>query len=530
LTGRAVLAATALVVLSASFAGAADLRLEKSVIRLDESVVATLTLDGELAKIEEPELPLENFELEAPPAVSTHFEWIKGRTSRRRILRYRLRPLREGRAQVGPMTLRGGSEVVKLPPAVAEVLPPLRFDSSNPLGALRDLAGAGREPIVVVAEADRNAAYVGEPVIVTWWLYTADELHGVRVAKLPMLPHFWVEEIPQTADTFERVAGGPARRIAVRRAALVPLRPGSLVVDALGVDATVVGRFGERFGRSPFFDAAVRDVRRSSSPLTIEALPVPAGADAVGALSLRCGTPVSAAGLVTMDVRLEGRGHLRAARPPRLAGEVEATHDVQDRGVTVERRGGRFSMRREWRILFFPAAAGLMEVPAVEMSVFDTASESMRTLRCGGGVVEVTGASDAGIAQGEAPPEPPDEESVLPFVFGAAVAVAALLLALSVSKRGRRRYDKALFDELITLAAEPRQLRGRLYAAVADSGAHPDALFADAGAAGESFRSLVSWIDLMEKEPSSAGDGRRELEARLRQFLRDLAEKPGPQL
>src|SRR5688572_16860076 len=91
-------------VLLALPAVAVELTVEPKQIRLTESVILTVTLDGPFASAEVDSIPVRNLRIEDSPSTSTEITWINGALTRRKVLRFTARPIDPGKAFVGPLT------------------------------------------------------------------------------------------------------------------------------------------------------------------------------------------------------------------------------------------------------------------------------------------------------------------------------------------------------------------------------------------------------------------------------------------
>src|SRR5258706_1579410 len=90
---------------------------------------------------------------------------------------------------------------------------------------------------------------------------------------------------------------------------------------------------------------------------------------AVGEVSLQCQTPVQKnGGPVSIDVAMTGAANLRAAPPPAFAAPLEGSMQINEGGVTVDRRAEAV-MTRRWRYLIFPADAGMFVIPPLATAV-----------------------------------------------------------------------------------------------------------------------------------------------------------------
>lgn len=504
---------------------ASELTVSAARVTLDDSVVVTLTLEGSFAAEGPPLIPTQNLTLAGAPSVSSEFRWINGVSSRRKVFRWTARPRAAGKATVGPLLIRDESgKQLRLAALEIEVAPETAFGSGDPDEILRRLESLSKEAVFVLAELNTRPVTVGEQLVVTWFLYAADPIRNFQMAGSPSLADFWVEEIAlgEQRPVETTVGGRVVQRLAVRRAALFPLRPGRLEIPSMEMIVEVLrpiepfGMFG-RGGMSPF-EGSVVEVRRRSPARSIEVLPIPGERppDAVGSLELRCSQPgVAPVGPVSIDVELVGKGNLRAAKVPAFTQPVAGRVEVQGGLVSVERRGEEIFMRRRWKLLLFPSRGGSFVIPTLAIDTWDPELRTRRTLQCAERALAV--------------PEPATPSSRSSSTGAAGVQkgkrwtrlwiaiLLAALVALKIIFRRSRAVTGGL-EELLVLREDPRNLRRKLLEQAQQGGESASRLFEDPSEKGESFRALHSWIDLMEKEPAAAADS-SELERRARRWI-----------
>ena len=493
-------------------AAANDLIVDTRTLQSNDLVTITVSLEGAFASLDAVDIPLHNLRIAGEPSVSSEFAWINGQVVRRKVFRYRARPLEAGAAQVGPVVLTAPDGQRDLLPAIAlQVLPDRASGSNDAEVVLRELVSTGRDPLFVVAEADKRSVFVGEPILVTWWLYNAASVQQWHVVALPKLVDFWSEERPRNEQP-ERVYVGDTimQRMPVRRVTLFPLRSGTLRIGGLSIEAAIM----RRIRRGPFsmYEGELVETTFTSAPLEVEVKPLPPGApvDAVGDLSLICTTPVQRNnGPVVINVTLTGIGNVRAATAPRFDGEVAGRVQVEEGEVTVSRDEAAFGMARQWRYLIFPAASAPLQVPALTMRVFDPAAGARRELRCGLSFVNAVMASGP-----EAPAAATAAETAFaPAVWRWGAAAAALFaIALLAVPRIRRELQLRRAVREIVEDATPAEIRARVEARLAvDVREQSDR--------GDAYRALRSLLDAAERDRDIAVDAEDEIARRVRDLL-----------
>jgi len=482
---------------------ASDLQVDKRTLSADDTLTITLTLTDAFASADNLQLPLQNLVIDGSPSVSSEFSWINGQSSRRKVLRYVAHPVHAGAALVGPLTLHGaGGQVETLAPLSIQVLPDLAAGSNDPVRILHELVATGRDPIFVVADADKSSVFTGEQVIVTWTIYNAANVQQHGIAQMPKLADFWVEELDIRGQTAQQVfLGGVAmQKLVIRRVALFPLHSGALTVDPLGIEAQIMKPLN--FGNPlRLFEGSVVDVTRRSSPLAIEARPIPPGPPvaAVGDISLQCQTPVQKnGGPVAVDVTMTGAANLRAASPPSFAQAVDGSVQIAEGAVSVQRRDEAV-MTRRWRYLIFPATSGMFVIPPLTAQTL-TLAGARRELRCEQRALLVQ-AADAATMQPHAP-QPSSNSPIeaarqsLPLIGVAAGILILLAIAWPRIARARalRRDTRALLRET------PSETRIAVDEWLSARGVDPAAILRETSDRGDAYRALRSLLDAAERD------------------------------
>lgn len=470
----------------------------------------TITLEGSFAAVDDVDIPLTNLAIVGDPSVSSEFAFINGTVSRRKVFRYRARPLAPGPARVGPLVLSASDgQRDTLPGIAVEILPDTITGSNDPATVLRELLAAGRDPLFVTTEVDKQSAFVGEPVTVTWWLYNAAVVQQWQVVSVPKLPEFWAEE-QSRSETPVRVYVGDlmVQRLPVRRVVLFPLQSGRTEIGGLTVHAAVLRR--SRRGPFAMFEGDLMEATFTSAPMTLDVKPLPPGppVDAIGDLALDCVSPVQKnAGPVVVRVTLSGVGNLRSATAPRFERAVAGTVQIEGGEVKVVRDEDAFAMSRQWRYLILPRQSGPFEVPPLSMQIFDPRTGQRRELSCGPTFINAVMAQPA---EAPLPAVTPAARGVTwPWVAAALTLVLAVLLAIPPLRREltlRREVREILRD------ATPAEIRARVEERV-------PVQLREASERGDAWRALRSLLDAAERDRDIAVDSQREIARRVRDVL-----------
>lgn len=296
--------------------------------------------------------------------------------------RHRFRALRPGRFEIGPVRIVAEGRTVGTDPVVVSV-------DEVPTGAPDPPAS-----LVLTGTAAKSRAYVGEPVIVTYSVAHGGHFRWPRVGtrSRPSLDHVDVLERPGYAGEELNEATWPRNRIGVDRFALLPRRAGRLKVGAVTMEVGVSNSHDVWARTFPGeFDREFTPYVLASNPLTLEVLALPdEGRPAsfrghVGTLELSSrlnGTRVEVGGALTLEVKVKVEGHVEGLPGPEI--DFPGAFTVPEPEIRTDlAHYGRSKLRGTRTYIHHLTATtpGRYEIPAVEMSYFDPATESYGTTR-----------------------------------------------------------------------------------------------------------------------------------------------------
>jgi hypothetical protein len=505
--------ACVLFLVAAASAFANELIVNVRTISVNDLLTITVSLEGDYATVEGVHIPLQNFALVGEPSVSTEFAWINGRVIRRKVFRYRARSLGAGPGVVGPVVLdtpEGQRDTLDAIPV--QVLADRTSESNDAETVLRELLAAGRDPLFVIAEIDKQSAFVGEPVNVTWWLYNAAAVQQWQIVNVPKLTEFWAEERPRS-ESAERVyvADVLVQRMPIRRVTLFPLQSGELRIGGMTIEAAIMRR--TRSGPFAMFEGEMAEATFTSAVLPLSVKPLPPGppVDAVGDLDLNCEPAMQRnGGPVVLRVALTGVGNVRSASPPRFTRAVAGSVQIEGGEVAVSRDDNAFGMSRQWRYVIFPRQSGALEIPPLSMRLFDTKTGQRRELQCAASLftAAATRPSEAVASPKEA--EPVRTAPVWPYVSAGLLLVGSAFFAVPKLRRelAVRREARAIVKD-----ATPAEIRTRIEERVKFG-------IGEASDRGDALRALRSLLDAADRERDIAIDAEEEIERRVRELLR----------
>jgi hypothetical protein len=352
----------------------------------DQTLRYTIRIEGGNTAEIPPLSGLTNLRVIAGPERRSSTSWVNGQMSASYEVSWALLPERPGPAMIPAYTLQVGSRTHRTQAIqfrvteVAKGAPPARTAPPRPgTGAPAPV----REGPDVFLRTDVGAteAWVGEPVLLTVSLHTAESVRSPAWVHLPSFPAFWVEDldVDSDAEMQERMVEGRHYRVyPLLRKILVPQTAGEFEIEPYQLQMEVNER--DRRGPFTFPFGSMRRIVRKSQPVTIRARPLPvegrpdAFSGAVGSYRLdvqidRTEATVNEA--IGMTAVVEGEGFLESASPPQLrAGPDFKVFDpeVQESFEVVR---GKMVSRKAWQWVLVPLAPGELRAPEVSFAWFD---------------------------------------------------------------------------------------------------------------------------------------------------------------
>jgi hypothetical protein len=381
-----------------------------------DQVQLTVTVESSSLPDQVPPPLLVDLRVAGGPSVSTQMSFINGRTSQSRSWTWMLQPIAVGHAQVGAVqvTLGGtttGAPAIPIEVVAGSVAPPRQAQRSiDPFGSnpFEDMFGRTRPRetrVLVQAKPSRTHLFVGEPLLLTYYLYTQASVSGLQFAEVPQFAGFWAEDL-----TLERQQGGePAtvdgveyRRFPVFSKLLFPTRAGRITLPAATLRVGVAAQ--------TFFDQGF-EVTRTTEPVTVEVKPIPETPGFSGAVgrftaSAAIDHPEVALGeAATLRFKVEGRGNLKwVDRGPELSVSGAKVYPPQVKSDLHTGPSG-ISGSRTWEFVVVPQTVGTLEIPALAFSYFDPATERIVEAKTTPIPLRVGGAGAAGAAGAAIPPQ-----------------------------------------------------------------------------------------------------------------------------
>jgi len=315
---------------------------------------------------------------------------------------YLLLPRKEGTFNIPPATAKVKKKDVTSNALTITVLPEDKSASNrqSSQGSSQAAASASSqtlsdENLFLRVIPTKTRVYEQEAITLTYKLYTRLDVAGAENYKFPEYKGFMMQEIESPSEVswdMENYNGRNYRTAVLRQVVIFPQQSGTLEIDPCSIDLVVRIRNTGQRSRSifdDFFDT-YSDVRKTvtTKPLriTVEPYPFPKPVNFnafTGSLKLTSqisATEVKADEGVTVKLTLSGNGNMKMLRTPEL--KFPADFDVYDPQVTnnFKTTAKGTSGTKTIEYLVIPRYAGTFEIPSVQLSYFDLATKSYKTL------------------------------------------------------------------------------------------------------------------------------------------------------
>lgn len=262
-----------------------------------------------------------------------------------------------------------------------------------------------RNNLFIKAIPSKTKVYVGEPVLVTYKLYTRLKSHS-RVVKQPSFEGCSVQEMTSEAlPGKEKLDGKTFRSYLFRQVQLIPLQAGKIGVGQASVDNTVTFLSGSSNLRDLYYDIETGDehnITLSTDPFSIEVVPLPANitTHTIGnfTISARLKKDTSAANEANaLIITIEGNGNFKSVAEPEIKWPEGLYHFDATETEELDKQRFPIAGKKIFEIPFEASATGSIDIDPVTISFFDPAKGVGRTVNTNAVHLTVTPAVKANI-------------------------------------------------------------------------------------------------------------------------------------
>jgi hypothetical protein len=330
------------------------------------------------------------------PNQSTNMQFINGQMSGSISFTYYLYTRQTGKFTIASATIEYKGTTLRSQPLQIEVTQGKpQTQAKEP-----DNAQGVADNLYIRAVADKQRVRQGEPVTVTYKLYTRLQVSGYDIAKAPVYQGFWAEEVEQPKQpvvSTEVIEGKQFRVATIRKTALFPTQSGKLTISPLEVRCAFQMASRKKtndpfdsFFNDPFFSrtqTVEQDLKTNALSVTVDPLPgsPPAGfTGAVGHFTFTASVDkkeVKTGDPITLKLTISGSGNVKLLTPPKP--ELPTDFEAYDPKISEEvmRDGGVIRGKKVAEYLVIPRNAGDRTIEPIVFSYFDLDRNAYNTLR-----------------------------------------------------------------------------------------------------------------------------------------------------
>jgi hypothetical protein len=330
------------------------------------------------------------------PNQSTNMQFVNGQMSGSVSFTYYLYTRQTGKFTIAAATIEYKGAPLKSQPLQIEVTQSKPQTQAKEPDNSQNVA----DNLYIRAVADKQRVRQGEPVTVTYKLYTRLQVSGYDIAKAPVYQGFWAEEVEQPKQpvvTTETIDGKQIRVATIRKTALFPTQSGKLTISPLEVRCQFQLASRKKtndpfdsFFNDPFFSrtqTVEQEFKTNALVVTVDPLPgsPPSGfTGAVGRFAFAATVDkreVKTGDPITLKLTISGAGNVKLLTPPKP--ELPADFEAYDPKISEEvtRDGGVIRGKKTAEYLVIPRNAGDRAIEPIVFSYFDLDRNTYATVR-----------------------------------------------------------------------------------------------------------------------------------------------------
>ncbi len=384
-TGSLVLA-VAFTAFFALTAGAADdisvsAHVDRTAVSVNQAVMFTVQVEGTMQNLPAPDVSRIGSDWNVHPSgTSSNMSWVNGRVSVSKSWNYSLVPRKTGTLTVGSVEVEFEGTVYRTDPITIDVV-----EGAAPQpGAIEERESSGVDPagrdIFITTSVDKNSAYVGEQITLSFKFYRRVSLFEQPRYGAPDLTGFWVEDMGDVPEYYE-TANGIRYRVIEIRTALFGTAAGKATIGPASLTYQK-----EREGFS-LFSIGGQPVTLTTKPIEVDIEPLPAEgrpADFGGAVgSYRMTASLDTRSVpelepVTLTLKIEGRGNVRTVPEPELP-DLPDFKTYESRSSTETTNDASIGGVKRYEYVLVPQSSGTRTIPSMSLTYFDPADGSYKT-------------------------------------------------------------------------------------------------------------------------------------------------------
>jgi hypothetical protein len=374
--------------------------VDPNVVPVGSEVTLVVTVKGKFGKSESPELPpLADFSV-YQAGTSQSFSFGTGGASSSLQYTYVLVPKKPGTYTIEPIRFRAGDKIYTADPVTLEVVQSPRqmpVPQSTEKSAPDEKAD---QPIFIRATVDKDTVFVNQQVTWTLGFYTDGRLNMMRTPEYspPPAEGFWAEELPSQKSYYKQIQGRQYLVNEVKRAFFASA-PGEFTIGQAQVNL-VIDDFGQ-FPRDRFFDDFFnrsfgsfgfgKPVSLKTKEIAVTVLPLPTRgrpADFSGLvgrgleLSVHADKNVAQVGEpITVTLEIQGEGNFKTMAAPAIPQPQGFKMYESGTSSDLFKKDDIVSGRKKYEYVLIPQLEGDKTIPPVDLSYFDAATKTYKTIQ-----------------------------------------------------------------------------------------------------------------------------------------------------
>ena len=339
----------------------------------------------------------QSFEIISGPNQQTSMQWINGKVTNTRVLSWTLSPKSIGKLII-PSVVINFNNIKTKTNSIKINVKKVAVDNSS-LNAF------------ITAEIDKENAYIGEQVTLTYKLYKNIEL-SLEPFEIPEFSGFWVEELfrpNQLKFKNVNINGVRYQVSTLYKAALFPITGSEYDIDPLKVKVKLQKR-RKRQSRDPFFDpffesffteTETKILRSPNRKINIKPFPnpIPDGfTGAVGNFEINTSIDIDSVFVneaITFKISISGTGNLGLFTIPKIifSDQIDQFPPTEKFEKNVFRN--ELSGKMTWEYILVPRVSGKISIPPIRIVYYNTDLNKWGTLESKSLIVPVRKANNS---------------------------------------------------------------------------------------------------------------------------------------
>lgn len=343
----------------------------------------------------------QSFEVISGPNQQTSMQWINGKVTNTRVLSWTLSPKSIGKLIIPSIVINFNNIKTKT--------------NSIKINVKKVAVNNSSLNAFITAEIDKENAYIGEQVTLTYKLYKNIEL-SLEPFEIPEFSGFWVEELfrpNQLKFKNVNINGVRYQVSTLYKAALFPITGSEYDIDPLKVKVKLQKR-RKRQSRDPFFDpffesffteTETKILRSPNRKINIKQFPnpIPDGfTGAVGNFEINSSIDIDSVFVneaITFKTSISGTGNLGLFTIPKIifSDQIDQFPPTEKFEKNVFRN--ELSGKMTWEYILVPRVSGKISIPPIRIVYYNTDLNKWGTLESKSLIVPVRKANNSNYAE-----------------------------------------------------------------------------------------------------------------------------------